>query len=194
MGSVVEYNPVLAGYFLGGEYQYIRHRLEARLYLPTFLKFVLIQGVKFGHLNGTTIGKYDHFLAGGVNYEGIIRGYSDRTFGSLVQKGDHVGYNLAVFTSEMRFPIMDRRLYLSFFSDFGNTFSSPRDIDFMDLKTGVGTGIRLQVPMLGLIGFDVAWGLNDYPDYYDSYGNPLMHSRDGEKPPYLNWHFRIGTF
>ncbi|OGS33278.1 MAG: outer membrane protein assembly factor BamA [Elusimicrobia bacterium RIFOXYB2_FULL_49_7] len=193
-GSVVEYNPVIAGYLLGGQYEYIRHRLEARLYLPTFWNFVLIQGMKFGHLSGTNIGQYDNFLAGGVNYEGIIRGYSDRTFGALVEKGNHVGFNLVVYSTELRYPIMDRRLYHSIFADFGNTFSSPSDIDFRELKVGIGTGIKIQVPMLGLIGFDVAWGLNDYPESYDTHGNPFTHQQStGEKPPYFQFHFRIGN-
>ncbi|OGJ88602.1 MAG: outer membrane protein assembly factor BamA [Candidatus Raymondbacteria bacterium RifOxyA12_full_50_37] len=194
-GSVVEYSPSISGYFLGGEYKYIKHRFSAQLYLPVFWQFVYSQAINFSHLNGSIIGRYDHFLAGGVNYEGVIRGYPDRSFGDLVM-GEHVGYNLAVFSSELRFPIMERRLYLGVFADFGNTWAQLRDINFADLKTGVGTGVKLLVPMLGLIGFDVAWGLNDYPEPgvgSDSYGNVVTHEqKTGEKPPYFEFHFRFG--
>ncbi|MFH0919147.1 MAG: outer membrane protein assembly factor BamA [Fibrobacterota bacterium] len=192
-GSVVEYNPSVAGYFLGGDYRSVKHRLAVQAYLPTFGKFTLLQGATFAHLSGEVIGRYDHFLAGGVNYEGIIRGYPDRSFGDLIVHGDNVGYNLLVYTTELRYPVLDRRLYLGAFADFGNTWASLERVNFADLKTGVGLGVKLLVPMLGLLGFDVAFGLDDYPDGVDAFGNTTTYRQvTGEKPPYFEFHFRIG--
>jgi outer membrane protein insertion porin family len=194
-GSNIEYNPSISGYFLQGTYKYIKHRFAAQTYLPLPAKFVLLQGFTFSHLRGEIVGRFDHFLAGGVNYEGIIRGYPDRAFGDLVPSNPHAGYNLVVSSTELRYPVIDRRLYVGLFADFGNTWSKLNNIDFQDMKTGVGAGVKLMVPMLGLLGLDVAWGLNDYadPSYPSSNGNPTSYrEKSGKKPPYFEFHFRIG--
>ncbi|MBL8025402.1 MAG: BamA/TamA family outer membrane protein, partial [Fibrobacteres bacterium] len=192
-GSAVEYSPSFSG--LGGTYNYMKHRFEAQTYLPLPGKFVLSQTFKFSHLRGTTIGRYDHYLAGGVNYEGIIRGYPDRAFGDLSPGNPHAGYNLLVSATEIRYPIIDRRLYAGIFADFGNTWYNLNSIDMQEMKTGIGLGVKLMVPMLGLLGLDIAWGLNDYPEPTSpsNFGNPTSHAEtSGQKPPYFEFHFRIG--
>jgi outer membrane protein insertion porin family len=45
----------------------------------------------------------------------------------------------------------------------GNTWASVAEMDPTDLYHGVGFGVRLMIPMLGLMGFDFAWRLDD-PD------------------------------
>jgi outer membrane protein insertion porin family len=194
-GSTVEYNPSISGYFLGGTYKFIKHRFATQTFLPLPAKFVLLQGFNFSHLRGSIVGRYDHYLAGGVNYEGIIRGYPDRTFGDLSPTNPHAGYNLIVSTTELRYPVIDRRLYVGLFADFGNTWANLNKVDFQDLKTGIGAGVKLMVPMLGLLGLDVAWGLNDYPEPASpaSNGNPTSYMKNSSnKPPYFEFHFRIG--
>ncbi len=194
-GSTVEYNPSVSGYLLGGNYKFVKHRFVTQTYLPLPAKFILLQGFMFSHLRGSVVGRYDHYLAGGVNYEGIIRGYPDRAFGDLIPTNPHAGYNLIVSTTEIRYPIIDRRLYAGIFADFGNTWASLNKVDLQELKTGVGAGVKLMVPMLGLLGLDVAWGLDDYPvpSSPTDNGNPTSYEKSsGKKPPYFEFHFRIG--
>jgi outer membrane protein insertion porin family len=43
----------------------------------------------------------------------------------------------------------------------GNTFPTLADVDPLNMYKGVGFGLRIQVPMLGLMGFDFGWKLDD---------------------------------
>ncbi|MGD9201858.1 MAG: BamA/TamA family outer membrane protein, partial [Chitinispirillia bacterium] len=64
-------------------------------------------------------------------------------------------------SSEISFPILERQLYFGIFADAGNTWNNVRNIGFNDLYPGVGFGLRLDLPMVGLLGFDFAWPLKD---------------------------------
>jgi outer membrane protein insertion porin family len=63
------------------------------------------------------------------------------------------------FTSEYQFPIVNPVRGLLFL-DAGNTWNSPMDFSLGDLKKGVGAGVRVEIPMLGLVGLDYAYGLD----------------------------------
>ena len=78
---------------------------------------------------------------------------------------DDVENGLTLFATslELRYPLLDQQLYLGVFADAGNTWSGLSRINFGDLYKSVGFGIRLNVPMLGIMGFDFGYGLDD-PD------------------------------
>jgi outer membrane protein insertion porin family len=63
------------------------------------------------------------------------------------------------FTTEYHFPLFNPVHGLLFF-DAGNTWNSPRDFSLGDLQKGLGSGIRLEIPMLGVVGLDYAYGLD----------------------------------
>ena len=44
--------------------------------------------------------------------------------------------------------------------DFGNTWSSFGGADFGDGDRGAGLGILIELPMIGLLGFDYAYGFD----------------------------------
>ena len=51
-------------------------------------------------------------------------------------------------------------IYGLVFSDLGNTWLNFDRTDPFDLKKSVGLGIRLYMPMIGLIGLDYGYGLD----------------------------------
>jgi outer membrane protein insertion porin family len=46
------------------------------------------------------------------------------------------------------------------FFDAGNTWDLFHEIKPFDLKTSAGFGVRLEIPLLGNIGFDWGYGFN----------------------------------
>jgi outer membrane protein insertion porin family len=159
-GSLFSVTTWIAG--LGGDYSFVKGITEYEIYFPLFWKFVMGSRFKFGLLDGfgkeKHIDIYDLFAAGGIyGVDGVIRGYSERTFG---QQLGH-GLSMLTFTGELRFPILEQQLYIAGFADIGNTWDDFNEIDLKDMFPGVGVGFRLNLPMVGLIGFDFAWGLKD---------------------------------
>jgi outer membrane protein insertion porin family len=86
------------------------------------------------------------------------------------------GRFMTLFTVEQQFPIA-HPLHGVIFFDAGNAWDQLREIRPLDLRIGAGAGIRLEIPLLGNIGFDYGYGFD---------------RRDlGDKPKFVG-HFLIG--
>jgi outer membrane protein insertion porin family len=185
-GSIVSIEPEIAG--IGGDYKFLKMLVGNDWYFPVFWKFVLGAHAKLGTIgkipgaDDIQISRWDVLSAGGVWYvDGQIRGYTDMSFGGRLHP--ELGKSMIVLSSELRFPILDQTLYLSAFADAGNTWASLQEMTFGDLYPGVGFGVRLLVPMLGLMGFDAGYGLR----------NPSNDNRFDVKPrPQVEFHFQMG--
>lgn len=162
------YNP-LSGSLLSYSFElstidilYQRHILDASFYFPMFKKFCLMTRSRFGMIQGfraqDTIPLYERFIPGGTGLDGV-RGYADQSLG--VREG---GYNIggkaeAIFSLEYRFRPSPQLAFLAF-ADAGNAWNSIREFNISNLKRGAGVGVRLEIPMLGLIGFDFGYGFD----------------------------------
>lgn len=150
---------------LGGDYNYFKETVGYDAYFPLFWKFVLGTKSRFGFLGSfneeTRVSRYDVFSAGGVYYGGVVRGYGEEEFGGRNNPGE--GNTMLTLNAELRFPVIDQQLYLGVFADMGNTWAKMSDVSLGDMYRGVGVGARLMFPMIGLLGFDFAWKL-DNPD------------------------------
>ncbi len=174
-GSRLVINPEISG--VGGDYKYLKTQLTYDWYFPLFWKFVLCTKSKFAlisSIDGTgemQMSRWDALSAGGSwLVDGIIRGYDQYTFGYV--NNPQNGVALLTLSSELRFPILEQTLYLSMFGDAGNTWPGLQQVSLTDLYPGVGLGLRVQVPMLGLLGFDFGWGLRD-PKSYQHFGTRI---------------------
>jgi len=161
-GSIISASPEIAG--LGGDYQYLKTILSYDTYFPVFWKFVLGAHSKYGMISALPwsegdihISRWDVLSAGGVWYtDGMIRGYDDLSFGG--RNYPEFGKAMLALSTELRFPVLEQTLYFSVFGDAGNTWSGLENVNPADLYPGVGLGVRLLVPMLGLMGFDEGYG------------------------------------
>lgn len=173
-GSIVSVRPEIAG--LGGDYRYIKGIFETENYFPVFWKFVLGMRMKFGLIGppGTgpiAISRWDLFSGGGVyGVDAVVRGYDEFSLGGRYNYEQEDGISMLSLSSELRFPILEQQLYLAFFGDMGNTWSDMSRVDPTDMYKGIGAGVRLNIPMLGLLGFDFGWGLDD-PDRDGHFSN-----------------------
>jgi len=69
------------------------------------------------------------------------------------------GRFFTVYTVEEQFPIV-HPLHGVLFFDAGNTWDQFNEIRPFDLKMGAGIGFRMEIPLLGNVGFDYAYGFN----------------------------------
>ena len=169
-GSVFSYTPELATSALGGDVGYHKHMFRTSFFFPTIWKLVLSLDGRLGMIKGfsahddANISFWERFTPGGVDLDGQVRGYEDRTVGprdALPPEGNlEGGRAMLVFNLEYRFPIVEQQIYGLLFADAGNAWSKPSKIDAFDLKRSVGVGVRVMAPVIGLIGFDFGYGFD----------------------------------
>lgn len=69
------------------------------------------------------------------------------------------GRYMMVLTGEWQFPIAEP-LHGLFFGDLGGTWNGLGDFRWNSLHRSLGVGLRMEVPLLGLIGFDYGYGFD----------------------------------
>lgn len=147
------------------QYQYFKATAKYEHYFQLPYKFVLGSRTKLGAISGLgnkiKCTSNDLFTLGGVyETDADLRGYKSRTVGGHTSNPER-GLTMFASTLELRYPLLDQQLYLGAFADVGNTWARVSDMDLGDLYKGIGVGVRVNIPMLGILGFDFAWGLDD---------------------------------
>ena len=185
MGSLFSLKSTLSGWILRGDENFHKHKLNLEWYTPTFWKFVLMNSMKIGVVKELPAAKdgtlsyipwNDRFIMGGngIPYGNPLRGYDDNRVGPLTSSGSPIGGNTMVkFGTEFRVPFAENPVvYGLIFAEMGNVWSStdlmerlslPRSGPF-DMKRSAGAGIRFFMPMIGMLGFDIGYGFDRFPE------------------------------
>lgn len=165
------YNPSAGSYyrfsqtFSFGRIRFFRSVWEERIHFPLFWKFSFMFRTRFGLMGevkkNDTIPLYEKFYPGGIGDDGV-RGYPDRSLGPSSDGYPIGGKALLLFNLEYKLKLAP---YLSFilFFDAGNSYHSFSQINPAHLKRGLGPGIRLEIPMVGLVGVDFGYGIDARP-------------------------------
>ena len=158
-GSYISFGGEFAKKFLFANVDYNRYTLDARAYFPLFWKVVLMTRLSTGLVTSADeVPIYKRFYAGGIGSDGV-RGYADRSL-SPVEDGRVVGGSAILINNiEMKMKLSQGLAFILFF-DAGNTFKSYGDINIHNLYRGAGAGIRVEVPMIGVLGFDLGYGFD----------------------------------
>ncbi len=158
-GSYISLQSEIAKPWIFANIDYNRFTFEARAYLPLYWKFVLMARFRMGFVTSATeVPYYKRFYAGGTGEDGI-RGYSDRSISPL-ENSRAVGGN-AIFINNLELKLkLSQSFALLAFYDMGNAYTSYNDINLYDLKRGAGIGIRIEIPMMGVLGFDLGYGFD----------------------------------
>ncbi len=164
-GSEVSLSTQIAGGFLGGNVDFHKHIFKAKTFSPLFKSFVLFTDVEAGFMEGFSKGSnippLELFYMGG---EGLtqsipLRGYEDPLATRRILDGGKV---MLKYTTELRVPISPNpTIFALAFAEAGNTWRDLRRTDPFDLRRSVGFGIRVFMPMLGILGFDYAYGFDN---------------------------------
>lgn len=158
-GSYISLQSEIAKPWLFANIDYNRFTFETRSYFPIFWKFVLMARFRMGVVTSSgEIPYYKRFYAGGTGEDGV-RGYPDRSL-SPIEDGNRIGGNaLFINNLELKLKFSQSFAILAFY-DMGNAFTSYKDLNLYDLKRGAGVGIRVEIPMMGVLGFDLGYGFD----------------------------------
>jgi len=165
-GSEVSLSMEYTGGLLRGNVGFYKYIFSASWFTPAIWKFVLHNHTTAGVLDGwksnSRIPYLEYFFLGG---EGLsrstpLRGYDDPLAGYATSAGGKV---LLKYTTEIRFPIIPNpTMFGLIFAEAGNTWTRVSDTDPFNLKRSVGVGARIFMPMVGIIGFDYAYGFDNF--------------------------------
>lgn len=147
---------------------------------------VLMTRVEFGLLGSFNKDKrspFETFYVGGDGMSGYSYNYATETIGlrgydngSLTPRG-YTGYAYDRFTLELRYPFIlgnSTNIYGLAFVEGGNAWNDIKDFNPLDMKRSAGVGVRIFLPMVGLLGIDWAYGF-DKVFGSKSYGGSQFH-------------------
>lgn len=168
--------------------------------------FVLMTRVEMGLLGSYNKDKrspFETFYVGGDGMSGYSYGYSEETIGlrgydngalsyssayeTMMNGGTISSYNSYAydrFTLELRYPFMlgNTTIYGLGFIEGGNAWANAKDFNPFKMKRSAGIGVRIYLPMVGLMGIDWAYGFDNV--YTNQYG--------AQKKGGSNFHFILG--
>lgn len=157
--------------------EYHKWKFDAEHYNRLFGKFVLATKLRFGYLGyynkDLGLSPFERFMVGGSGLNSFgqigneiisLRGYPDRTITENAVGGTNTGAAIFdKFTCELRFPVTNSpsaTIYLQTFVEGGNAWANSKSFNPFDIKRSAGAGVRLFLPMFGLLGLDYAYGFD----------------------------------
>ncbi|MFQ5650382.1 MAG: outer membrane protein assembly factor BamA [bacterium] len=165
-GSRFSISTEITGGPLGGNVSFHKHIIQNEWFSPAFLNFVLFNSFQAGYIEGfgndaENIPFLELFFMGGEGLSRSIplRGYDDPLSRSSRGGGGKVMFK---YSTELRIPISPNpTIFGLVFAEAGNTWRGLEETDIFDLRRSVGVGLRIFMPMLGIIGFDYAYGFDN---------------------------------
>jgi outer membrane protein insertion porin family len=163
-GSQISLSTELAGGPLQGNVGYSKYIFQADWFFPTFWGLVWYTGFQAGYIiplrKDSKIPFTEYFFMGGEGLSNStpLRGYDD-PFRSTIQQ---VHQTMLKYGIELRVPIAPNpTVFGLMFAEAGNTWPDLSRTDPYDLRRSVGIGARVFMPLLGIIGFDYAYGFDN---------------------------------
>ncbi|MFO0321718.1 MAG: outer membrane protein assembly factor BamA [Bacteroidota bacterium] len=128
------------------------------------------------YMGGSGLSGFQNFVAREIIG---LRGYQDNSLSS--SQGDPI---CARYTMELRYPISlnpQATIFILGFAEAGNTWAKYKDFNPFQVKRSAGFGLRVFLPMFGLLGLDYGWGFDNIP------GNSSSGNGKGQ------FHFTLGA-
>lgn len=157
--------------------EYYKIKFKSRTYTPLTspenqYTLVLMTRADFGLLGSYNPYKkspFETFYVGGDGMTGSytyatetigMRGYDNGAF----TPWGYEGYAYTRFTLELHFPFLlqpSTTIYGLAFAEAGNAWTDIRDFNPFSMKRSAGVGVRVFLPMIGLLGIDWAYGFDE---------------------------------
>ena len=165
----------------GSKYTWIEYhkwKFKGKLFIP--LKTpeprdrtpVLMSRIEYGfvgHYNSQKISPFETFYMGGDGMSGYSSTYATETIGlrgygnGSLTPYTQEGYAYSRLAMELRYPILlepTSTIYALTFAEAGNAWNEVKKFSPFDLKRSAGVGVRIFLPMIGLLGIDWAYGFD----------------------------------
>jgi outer membrane protein insertion porin family len=185
--------------------EYYKLKLTGEYYFPLTKDKKLVLSPRFGFgfmgaYNATKgITPFERFTLGGSGLSGVnqfggreiiaLRGYEDGSLSST--GGDPL---ISKYTIDLRYPISlnpQATFFVLAFAEAGNTYTSLRKFNPFNVKRSAGIGIRIFLPMFGMLGLDYGWGFDKLDSHSSGYGQASDQAID-KKGYYGKFSFTIG--
>ncbi len=178
--------------------EYHKWKIKGRIFLPitrydSKYTLVLMARAEAGILGSYTRAKkspFETYYMGGDGMSGYSSTYATETIalrgyenGSLTPYG-YDGYAYCRFGLELRCPILmegSTTIYGLAFVEGGNAWTDVRDFNPFQLKKSAGVGVRIFLPMIGLMGIDWAYGFDKAFPSNDKVGGSQIHFIIGQE-------------
>ncbi|MBQ1841695.1 MAG: BamA/TamA family outer membrane protein, partial [Bacteroidales bacterium] len=165
--------------------EYHKWKFSGAVYTKLFpeLDFVLMTRAQFGYLGyynrNWGYSPFEGFQVGGDGMTGYntygsdiiaLRGYANYSLTPMeLTPYSQNGYNYAgnvydKFTVELRYPVIlqpQSTIFVLGFLEGGNCWSDIRNFNPFQIKRSAGVGVRVFLPMIGLLGVDWGYGFDD---------------------------------
>jgi outer membrane protein insertion porin family len=168
--------------------EYWKLRFKSRTYTPLTNpagKYTLVMMTRadfglLGSYNKYLKTPFETFYVGGDGMSGsytyatetiALRGYENGQFTPWTQEG----YAYARLGMELHFPFMlsnSTTIYGLTFAEAGNAWTSVSKVQPFNLKRSAGAGVRIYLPMVGMMGIDWAYG---FDKVYGTKGGSQFH-------------------
>ncbi|MCQ2182336.1 MAG: outer membrane protein assembly factor BamA [Bacteroidales bacterium] len=163
--------------------EYHKWKFSAATYTKIAGDLVLMTRAQFGYLGyynrNWGYSPFEGFLVGGDGMSGYstygnevisLRGYENYSLTPYLPSAyNSTGYSYAgnvydKFTVELRYPVLlqpTSTIYALAFLEGGNCWSDIREFNPFEMKRSAGVGVRIFLPMVGLLGVDWGYGFDD---------------------------------
>ncbi|MCH7496736.1 MAG: outer membrane protein assembly factor BamA [Candidatus Marinimicrobia bacterium] len=195
-GSELNWVSTLSGLWLGGNEDFHKHVFTLKWYVPATQKLVFHQSLKLGAIKQVTsrgdrsiLPPDERFYMGGtgIPFGEMLRGYQDNTVGPYLDR-PLGGTVMLKYSAELRLSLSNSpTVYALAFVDMGNTWLDFGSVDPFLLKRSAGVGVRIFMPMLGLLGLDLGYG-------FDPVDSDRVRSPNRDPGPHgWEFHFIFGA-
>ncbi len=174
--------------------EYHKWKLKAYWYFELMDKLVLASRFRFGYLGhynsqlGTT--PFERFYLGGDGLSGYnnfdgreiigMRGYTNESITPYYYKDQNIGGTVFTrYSLELRYPLSlapTSTIYALTFVEAGNSWLGSQGFDPFDVKRSAGVGVRVFLPMFGMLGLDWAYGFDPIYGQPDANGSHFHFS------------------
>lgn len=173
--------------------EYHKWKFKGNWYAPIVADLIITARFRFGFLGfyNPEIGypPFERFYLGGDGLTGweidgreviALRGYENYSLTPTDQQGEFIGANAYnKYTVEIRYPLSLNpmaTIYALAFVEGGNAYSELRSFTPFDIKRSAGVGVRVFLPMFGLLGIDYGYGFDEIPGRPGSGGGQFHFS------------------
>ena len=158
--------------------EYHKWMFKSRYFHPltTNQKLVLMAKAEFGylgHYNPNKLSPFEGFRVGGDGMQGYtmygediigMRGYEDMALVPMESRNRNDRARVYTkYTMEVRYPFLQQgqtNIYGLVFAEAGNGYSSWKTFNPFQVKRSAGAGVRIFLPIVGMLGFDWGWGFD----------------------------------
>lgn len=177
--------------------EFHKWKFKAAMFTELADKLVLMTRMRFGFLGyyNPKIGitPFQRFCLGGdgltgsYNFDGReligMRGYANNSLTPDYYVNGNEGGNIFVkYTMELRYPLSlapTATIYALTFVEAGNDWLGFDRFDPFDLYRSAGVGVRIYLPMFGMLGLDWGYGFDEVPGLPDANGSQFHFSIGG---------------